>query len=163
MRWTDLAGRHRLIGGEATVNLTPDVRAVLSSGRAAHLATTNADGSPQLSVVWIGLEDEEIVIGHLRHGRKLTNILRDPRVVLTVETGNKSALGMIDYLIIHGRARVTEGGAPELLQRLAEVYAGPGVKFPPMDDPPAGHVIHVAPERIGGVGPWSKWSPPSET
>lgn len=145
------------------MKLTPEVRAALSSGHAAHLATTNADGSPQLSVVWIGLEDDEIVIGHLRHGRKLTNILRDPRVVLTVETGDKSPLGMIDYLIVHGTARVTEGGAPELLQRLAEVYAGPGVKFPPMDNPPAGHVIHVTPERLGGVGPWSNWAPPRET
>jgi len=144
------------------VKLTPEVRAALSSGHAAHLATVNADGSPQLSVVWIGLDDDEIVIGHLRHGRKLTNILRDPRVVLTVETGEKSALGMIDYLIVHGRATVTEGGAPELLQRLAAVYAGPGVKFPPLENPPAGHIIHVTPERLGGVGPWSNWSPPSE-
>lgn len=144
------------------VNMSLEVRAVLSSGHAAHLATVNADGSPQLSVVWIGLDGDEIVIGHLRHGRKLTNILRDPRVVLTVETGDKSALGMIDYLIVHGSATVTEGGAPELLQRLASLYAGPGVKSPPLDNPPAGHIIHVRPERIGGVGPWSNWSPPSE-
>ena len=38
---------------------------------------------------------------------------------------------------------------------LAEVYVGPGVKFPPFDDPPAGHVIHITAERIGGVGPWA--------
>jgi PPOX class probable F420-dependent enzyme len=145
------------------MDLAPEVKTALSSGHAAHLATVNADGSPQLSVVWIGLDDDdEIVIGHLRHGRKLTNILRDPRVVLTVETGEKSPLGMIDYLIVHGIATVTEGGAPELLQRLATVYARPGVRFPPLDNPPAGHVIHVKPERIGGVGPWSNWTPPSE-
>jgi hypothetical protein len=29
------------------------------------------------------------------------------------------------------------------------------VKFPPMDDPPPGHVLRIAVERIGGVGPWA--------
>jgi hypothetical protein len=56
---------------------------------------------------------------------------------------------------VYGSAHQVEGGAPELLQSLAEVDAGPGVKFPPFDNPPAGHVIHITPERIGGVGPWA--------
>jgi hypothetical protein len=59
-----------------------------------------------------------------------------------------------EYLVVHGRARLVEGGAPELLQRLAYVYLGPDVKFPPMDDPPPGHVMRIAVDRIGGVGPW---------
>jgi hypothetical protein len=61
---------------------------------------------------------------------------------------------MNNYLIVYGRARLTVGGAPELLQRLATVYLGPEVAFPPMADPPAGHVIHITPERFAGVGPW---------
>jgi hypothetical protein len=50
---------------------------------------------------------------------------------------------------------VTEGGGPELLQELAHVYLGPDVKFPAFDDPPPGVVVHITPERIGGVGPWA--------
>jgi hypothetical protein len=53
---------------------------------------------------------------------------------------------------------VTEGGAPELLQRLAHVHLGPDVTFPPMPDPPPGYVLRITPERIGGVGPWAKRS-----
>jgi hypothetical protein len=60
-----------------------------------------------------------------------------------------------EYLVVHGRARITEGGAPELLQRLAHVYLGPDVKFPPMDDPPPGYITHITPTRVGGVGPWA--------
>ena len=135
--------------------LTDDVRSALSAGRLAHLTTINPDGSPQVSVVWIGLEGDDIVIGHLMRGRKVTNIARDPRVALTVEAEGANPVGMANYLIVHGSARLAEGGAPELLQRLAAVYIGPGVKFPPFDDPPAGHVIHITPERIGGVGPWA--------
>jgi hypothetical protein len=60
-----------------------------------------------------------------------------------------------EYLVVHGRARITDGGAPELLQRLAAVYLGPDVTFPPMDNPPAGVVTRIAVDRVGGVGPWA--------
>jgi PPOX class probable F420-dependent enzyme len=135
--------------------LSDDLRRALTAGRLAHLATINPDGSPQVSVVWIGLDGDDIVIGHLGAGRKVANIARDPRVALTIEAEGANPVGMANYLIVHGTARLVEGGAPELLQRLAEVYVGPGVKFPPMDSPPPGHVIHVAPERVGGIGPWA--------
>lgn len=137
-----------------TTALTDEVRRALTAGRLGHLTTVNPDGSPQASVVWIGLDGDDIVVGHLMGGRKVTNIARDPRVVLTVEADGANPVGMANYLIVHGSARLAEGGAPELLQRLAEVYVGPGVRFPPFDDPPAGHVIHITAERIGGVGPW---------
>lgn len=135
--------------------MTDEIRAALEAGRLGHLTTLNPDGSPQVSVVWIGLDGDEIVIGHLMGGRKVTNIAGDPRVALTVECDGANPVGMTNYLIVYGDAHLVEGGAPELLQRLAEVYVGPGVRFPPMDEPPPGHVIHIRPSRFGGVGPWS--------
>lgn len=135
--------------------LTDDIRRVLTAGRLGHLTTINPDGSPQVSAVWIGLEDDDIVIGHMGSGRKVTNIARDPRVALIVEADGTNPVGMTNYLIVHGTARLVPGGAPELLQHLAETYLGAGVKFPPFDNPPAGQVIHITPERFGGVGPWS--------
>ncbi len=139
----------------AAVTLTEDIRRALTSGRLGHLTTINPDGSPQASVVWIGLDGDDIVIGHLMHGRKVTNIARDSRVALTVEADGANPVGMTNYLLVHGTARLVDGGAPELLQQLAEVYVGQGVKFPPFDNPPPGHVIHITVERIGGVGPWA--------
>jgi PPOX class probable F420-dependent enzyme len=137
------------------VILTDEIRAALTGGHLAHLATVNPDGSPQTSVVWVGLDGDEIVSGHLGVRQKVRNVLRDPRVVLTMETGGANEIGMANYLLVRGTARITEGGAPELLQRLAEVYLGPGVTFPPMPEPPPGYVLRITPERIGGVGPWA--------
>ncbi len=129
--------------------------AALESGRLAHIVTLNPDNSPQMSCVWIGVEDDEIVIGSLPRNRKVQNIERDARVVLSIETGRTGNHGLAEYLVVHGRARVTRGGAPELLQRLAHVYMGPDVKFPPMPNPPPGYVIRIEPRRLSGNGPWS--------
>jgi PPOX class probable F420-dependent enzyme len=136
----------------------PDsARRVLESHALAHLVTLEPDGRPQVSIVWVGLDDnDEIVCGHLPEHRKLRNIRRDPRVALSIEAGTKNEIGLNEYLVIHGSARVTEGGAPELLQRLAHTYLGPDVKFPPMDNPPPGYITHITVERIGGVGPWAR-------
>lgn len=135
--------------------LTPEARDVLTTGRLAHLVTVNSDGSPQVSIVWVGLDGDEIVSGHLGMRQKLRNVERDPRVVLSLETGHRNAMGLDEYLVVRGTGRVTEGGAPELLQRLAHVYLSPDTKFPPAGDPPPGHVLHITPESISGVGPWS--------
>jgi PPOX class probable F420-dependent enzyme len=135
--------------------LTPEAREVLTAGRLAHLVTINADGSPQVSIVWVGLDGDEIVSGHLGMRRKLRNVERDPRVVLSLESGHRNAMGLDEYLIVRGTGRVTQGGAPELLQRLAHVYLSPDTRFPPVDDPPPGYVLRIAPETIGGVGPWT--------
>lgn len=128
------------------------VRALIESGPLAHLVTLNADGSPQVTVVWIGLEGDEIVSGHLYRHRKVRNVLRDPTVALSFEAPGANEIGMRNYVVLYGQARITEGGAPELLQRLAYVYVGPDVKFPPMADPPPGYVTRITVDRIAGLG-----------
>ena len=138
------------------MELPDSARAVLESGALAHLVTTNPDGSPQVTCIWVGLDGAEIVSGHLRGSQqKLRNVSRHPRVALSIEAESANAVGMRHYLVVHGTARVTEGGAPELLQRLARVYVGPDVTFPPMPDPPPGFVMRITPKRIGGLGPWA--------
>jgi PPOX class probable F420-dependent enzyme len=138
-----------------TTTIPDEAREILEGDALAHLVTVNADGSPQVSCVWVGLEDEEVVFASLGPRRKLENIRRDPRVTLSLEGTKITGIGLKEYVIVYGRARIVEGGGPELLQRLAHVYLGPDVKFPPMDDPPPGVVVHIAVERLGGVGPWA--------
>src|ERR1700752_1980756 len=110
--------------------LNAAARAAITSGRLAHLVTLNPDGSPQVSVVWVGLDGDEIVSGHLDDRQKLRNVRRDPRVVLSLDTG-VNAMGLGEYLVVRGTGRVTGGGAAALLQRLAHVYLGPNVTFRP--------------------------------
>jgi PPOX class probable F420-dependent enzyme len=138
------------------VELPAEARALIESPALGHLVTLNADGSPQVSCVWVGLEGDELVSGHLNERQqKLRNVRRNPRVVLSIEGTAMHPPGLKEYLVVHGSARIEPGGGADLLQRLAHVYLGPDVKFPPMDDPPAGFVLRITPERLGGVGPWT--------
>jgi len=137
------------------MELHPEARKLIESGRLAHMVTLNPDGSPQMSCIWVGVDGDEIVSGHLPRNQKVKNVERDPRVAISIEGTDVGQAGLREYLVIRGRARVQEGGAAELLQRLAHVYLGPDVKFPPMDDPPPGYVIRTTPERFGGNGPWA--------
>jgi PPOX class probable F420-dependent enzyme len=136
-------------------DLHPEARELIESNRLAHMVTLNPDGTPQVSCVWVGIDGDEIVSGHLPRNRKVRNVERDGRVALSIETDRVGEAGLLEYLAIRGTARIQEGGAAELLQRLAHVYLGPDVKFPPMDDPPPGYVIRTTPEKVGGVGPWA--------
>jgi len=137
------------------MKIPQEIRNLIESGALAHLVTLNPDGSPQVTCVWIGLEGDEIVAGHLPRNRKVQNIQSDPRVAVSLETDTKSPMELTEYAVLYGTARITEGGAADLLQRLAFVYIGPGVKFPPMDNPPPGYVTHIRVDRIEGVGPWT--------
>ena len=136
-------------------SLPDSARALLESPALAHLVTVNPDGSPQVTIVWVGLEGDEIVAAHLPEHRKVRNIRNDPRVALSIETDKRNAMGLNEYLVIYGTARITEGGAADLLQKLAHTYLGPDVRFPPMDNPPPGFITHISVDRVSGVGPWA--------
>lgn len=139
---------------EDAVTLLPEVRAVIESGRLAHFSTVARDGRPHTTIVRVGLDGNDVVIGKLFRDQKLANIARDPRVSLSIEADGDH-WGMQHHLIIEGVARVSEGGAPALLGELAQRYVGPGTVFPPNPDPPAGFIIHVTPTRVRGLGPWA--------
>ncbi len=137
------------------MNLPDSARTLIESGAHAHLVTLNPDGSPQVTLVWAGVDGDDIVAAHLYANRKVRNIQQDGRVAVTFESSSRSEMGVTEYLVVYGHARIEEGGAPELLQRLAYIYLGPGVKFPPMDNPPAGYITRIQVDRISGVGPWT--------
>ena len=137
------------------MNIPQELKDLIASGAHAHLVTMNKDGSPHVTIVWVGIENGEIVSAHLPRNQKVRNIERAPRVVISLVASTKSSFGLTEYAVIHGEARITEGGAAELRQKLAYVYMGPGVKFPPMDNPPPGYIARIKVTRIEGVGPWT--------
>jgi PPOX class probable F420-dependent enzyme len=137
------------------VAIPPSARALIEGPHLAHVVTLDPDGGPQVSCVWVGLDGDEVVFGSLGPWRKLRNLERDPRIGVSIESDVVNDMGMREYLVLQGTARIEAGGGAELLQELARTYIGPDAKFPPMDDPPPGSVVRITVERISGVGPWT--------
>jgi PPOX class probable F420-dependent enzyme len=139
----------------AGIDLPQAARDLLESDAVAHVVTLDEDGGPQVTAAWVGLDGDEIVFATLPDQRKLKNLRRDPRIALSIPSTTTNEWGLLEYLVVYGTARVTEGGAPEVLQRLAHTYLGPDVIFPGTPDPPPGYVTKITLERLGGVGPWN--------
>ena len=129
---------------------------LLSSGVIVHVATIDEDGKPQVTCAWVDVDENELRIATMFDQRKLKNMRRDARVTVSVASDKTHDFGLREYVVIYGRASLTEGGAAELLQKLAATYIGPDAVFPGMPEPPPGFIVHVTPERIAGVGPWAK-------
>ena len=75
------------------MTIPESVRALIATGPPAYLTTLNADGSPQVTLVWVGTENDEIVIPHMKVWQKVKNMRRDPRVALAILGLGKSPRG----------------------------------------------------------------------
>jgi len=135
--------------------LHPALRDVIDAGVHGHLVTINKDGSPQVTVIWLGRDGDEVLVAHLGTGQKMRNMERDPRVAVSFVAPGANGAGLGNYAVLHGTARLTDGGAPELLRELAPRFLGEGAVFPPMADPPRGRIVRITVDRVTGVGPWA--------
>ena len=139
------------------MSLPDSAKELIRGGALGHLVTLGADGAPQVTCVWVAVDGDDLLTAHLNAGqRKVENVRRDPRVVVSFESDVIRPPGLREYAVVYGRASIEEGGAAELLQELAHVHLGPEVRFPAMDDPPPGVRLRIAVERVGGVGPWAE-------
>jgi len=84
------------------IEISNDIRSLLDRPNFAHLATLMSDGSPQSVPVWIGREDDRVLICTGEASLKARNTLRDPRVALSVVDLNNP------YEEVQLRGRVVE-------------------------------------------------------
>ncbi len=133
--------------------ISAPTQALLGSDAVAHCWTCNPDGSPQVSVVWVIAQGDEILFGTDAKSRKARNLASNPSVILSIEDVERNERGFQRHLVIRGTATI-EPGDPELMDALALKYTG--LKRHPlaMRDSPTAVVVRVSIDRISGVGPW---------
>ena len=129
-------------------------QAMLGTDAVAHVWTNNADGSPQVSVVWVVAQADEILFGTDVNSEKAKNLRRDSRVILSIEDVERNERGFQRHLVIRGRATIEPGPNPELMDRLARKYTSLRRHPLAMRDSPSAVVVRIAVERLSGVGPW---------
>ena len=128
--------------------LPRELRDLIESGPFAHLSTINADGSPQVTVIWIGRDGDDLLSGHMQRYAKLRNIERDPRVAVSISDPSAPSR----YFAVRGHVVdvTTEGGA-EHIEALAQRYlGGPYPWFGGRDQIRV--IVTIAADRIHSMG-----------
>ncbi len=129
--------------------LSEAARKIIDGRNPAVIATTNPDGSPQTSVVWVGRDGDDLLVSSASGRRKEKNLLRDPRVSLCVFDMQDAE----HYVEVRGLAAVTVDAGRQLAVSLAEKYEGPGAGEAFLQLPPdiTRITIRVTPRRVAGT------------
>lgn len=146
---------HNVILKIGRMTLSDAIRDLLATGPLGHVVTLDPDGTPHVTLAWVGVDGNELVWATFFDQHKLASLRRDQRIVISFQAIEHTGEGLHPYLVVEGRARITEGGALAVMDRLAEAYIGPGERFPQREFP-EGFVVHVTVDRVYGIGPWAR-------
>ena len=106
--------------------LTEDQIQLLRKPNIAHLATVEPDGSPQVTPVWVDINEEEnlVLVNTAEGRRKVRNIRRNPQVAIDIaDKDNPYTMVSIKGEVID----ITTEGADEHINSLAKKYLGKDV------------------------------------
>jgi PPOX class probable F420-dependent enzyme len=127
-------------------------RQMLGGPHLSVLATTNADGSAQMSVIFVKRDGDDILFSTIEGRRKTTNMVRDPRVTLLVHSLAASATDSA-YATIHGTVELADDPGGQFHQVMYELYMGTAT--PPAE--PGAHrlIVRIHPQRAYAALPFS--------
>jgi PPOX class probable F420-dependent enzyme len=127
--------------------LSETARNVIDGPHVAVLATSNRDGRPQSSVIFVKRDGDTVVFSTLKGRQKTHNMTRDPRVSLVVVDTNNAGR----YVEIRGTVDVIDDPEKTLLYEMYATYMG-GATPPPEPD---AHrlIVRITPEKL------TQWPP----
>ena len=110
----------------------------------AYLATVNADGSPQVTPVWVDSDGTHVIVNTARGRVKTKNLARDARVALSISDPENP----YRYLGVQGRVvETTEAGADAHIDKMAKKYLGKD-KYPFRAPGEVRVMFKIAPEKV---------------
>ena len=65
--------------------ITQAVRDFLATGPLGHVVTLNPDGTPHVTLAWVGVDGDELVWSTFFDQHKLDSLRRDPRVTVSFQ------------------------------------------------------------------------------
>jgi PPOX class probable F420-dependent enzyme len=108
--------------------LNEEIRRLLDGRHFAVMATINPDGGPQGSAMWVGRDGDDVLFSTVAGRRKHRNLLRDPRVSITVLDSDDP----YNYVELRGTVTFTEDVGRRFDIGLSWAYDGKD----PDEDPP---------------------------
>jgi PPOX class probable F420-dependent enzyme len=136
------------------IPLPQSLKKLLQDKAYGHVVTFNAQGKPQLTMVWMDVDGDEVLFNTSEGRRKSQNLRRDPGIIVSVQDRNHPQA----YAVFHGKGHVTEAGADEHIDKLAKRFLGAD-KYPFRQPGEKRLIVRIGVDRISGFGPQMKpWS-----
>jgi PPOX class probable F420-dependent enzyme len=119
------------------------VRALASGPNFAALTTLLASGQPQTHVMWVGCDDDHVLINTEVHRQKYRNVARDPRVTVAII----DVTNPYSYAEVRGRVveTVTGDEARAHIDELSVKYTGKPYANPVQSERV---ILRIAPDRV---------------
>jgi PPOX class probable F420-dependent enzyme len=112
------------------------------------VVTLRSDGSPHATPVWIDTDGENVIFNTAIGRAKEQHLRRDPRVAITVLPADNQQAG---YVSVTGSAEITEEGAHEHIDKMAQKYLGQD-KYPYLQPGEKRVIVKVRPEKVDSMG-----------
>jgi PPOX class probable F420-dependent enzyme len=130
--------------------LNQAVRYILDGPHLSVLTTTDADGKPQTSVIFVKRDGDDILFSTIKGRRKTINMSRDPRVNLLihglpVDRPNYAGDGP-NYATISGTVELTDDPTPAFHQEMYDIHMGGAT--PPPEPGVQRVIVRIVPRHI---------------
>jgi PPOX class probable F420-dependent enzyme len=113
----------------------------------AQLATLNADGSPQVTPVWVDFDGAHVLINTAKGRVKAKNLAREPRVAIALSDPDNP----YRYLGIQGKVvEMTEEGGDAHIDKMAKKYLGKDT-YPYRRPGEIRIIVKIAPDKVHTV------------
>jgi PPOX class probable F420-dependent enzyme len=130
------------------IALPQSVKKIMEDKAYGHVVTLGAGGKPQVTMVWMDVDGDEVLFNTAEGRIKPKNLRADPRIVISVQDRNDPQ----SHLVFHGKATVAEAGADDHIDKLAKRFLGVD-KYPFRRPGEKRLIVRVKVDRIGGYGP----------
>ena len=110
----------------------------------AQLATVNADGTPQVTPVWVDFDGTHLLVNTARGRVKTRNLERNPRVALSISDPDNP----YRYVGIQGRVvEMTEKGGDAHIDKMAKKYLNKD-SYPFRQPGEVRVIVKIAPDKV---------------
>ncbi|WP_420637702.1 pyridoxamine 5'-phosphate oxidase family protein [Candidatus Poriferisocius sp.] len=141
------------------MTLPDSAKRVIDKARPAHVVTLYPSGAPQLSLVWVGRDDDQVLYSSGSWLPKVKNLRSNPSVIISIEDDETNHAGLTQHLLLRGTAQVVDDQslAADFMDVMSQKYLGvpdlPLTDLRAPDSPPQA-LVRVTVDQVGGVGPW---------
>ena len=135
------------------ITLPEAVKKILKDKAHGHVTTFNSKGTPQVTLVWLDVDGDDVVFNTAEGRLKPRNLRNDPRIVISAQDPNDPR----SYVVFYGNATISDAGADEHIDTLANRFLGTDT-YPFRAPGEQRLIVRTSVDRIGGHnGTMASW------